>query len=57
MPSNTDPSAPGFETGAKGTSTNQSCGFVAFWYGSGNPYLGLTDQDPAIFISDLQDES
>jgi hypothetical protein len=59
MPSNTDPSALGYEIGTKGTSTYQCCGSVAFWYGSrsGDPYLGLTDQDPAIFVSDLQDEN
>jgi hypothetical protein len=29
---------------------------VAFWYGSGfaDPYLWLTDPDPGIFVSDLQ---
>ncbi len=33
------------------------CGSVTFWYGtrSADPYLWLTDPDPAIFFSDLQD--
>ncbi len=37
----------------------QCCGFVTFWHGSrsADPYLSLTDTDPApgIFLSDLQD--
>jgi hypothetical protein len=31
---------------------------VTFWYGSGSAgpsYLWLTDPDPAVFVSDLQD--
>jgi hypothetical protein len=40
-------------------STNQCCGSMKFWYGSGSgsavQYLGLMDPDPAIFASDLQD--
>jgi hypothetical protein len=30
---------------------------VTFWYGAGSsyPYLGQTDPDPALFVSDLQD--
>ncbi len=36
---------------------NLSSGSVTFWYwaGSSYPYLGQTDPDPALFVSDLQD--
>jgi hypothetical protein len=32
---------------------------MTFWYGSrsGDPYLSLTDPDPAILVSDLQDDN
>jgi hypothetical protein len=34
---------------------NQCSGSVTFWYGSGsvNPYHGLTDPEPFLFVSDL----
>jgi hypothetical protein len=39
--------------------SNQCCGSVTCWYGSGSgfadPYIWLTDPDPAIFASDLSD--
>jgi hypothetical protein len=36
---------------------NQCSGSVTFWYGSGSSdqYLRLTDPDPALFVSGLQD--
>ncbi len=38
-------------------SFSQCSGSVTFWYGFGSAdtYLWLTDPDPAIFVSDLQD--
>jgi hypothetical protein len=38
-------------------SGNQCCGSMAFWCGSGSadPYLWITDMEPAIFVIDLQD--
>jgi len=42
---------------AEPDASQERSGSVTFWYGSGSvdPYLGLTDPDPALFVSDLQD--